>query len=106
MRSILAYLSSNYFFLLNKVSSFFWYFEVCVRYTGSRKTFRFAMNLSHLLRSSSIFSERDTYVHVRYAVGRPSVCRLSVTLVLPTPLPVEVFGIFFSPYDTTGTLVF
>ena len=41
-----------------------------------------------------------------YAIGRPSVCRLSsVTLVHPTQ-PVEVFGNFFSPYDSSGTLVF
>ena len=34
-----------------------------------------------------------------------SVCRLSVTLVRPTQ-PVEIFGIFFSPYDSSGTLLF
>ena len=34
-----------------------------------------------------------------------SVCRLSVTLVRPTQ-PVEIFGNFFSPYDSQGTLVF
>ena len=33
------------------------------------------------------------------------VCRLSVTLVRPTQ-PVEIFGNFLSPYDSTGTLVF
>ena len=40
-----------------------------------------------------------------YAMGRPSVCRLSVTLVRPTQL-VDVFSNFFSPYARTGTLVF
>ena len=45
----------------------------------------------------AVFSERDTYVHVRYmlsAVRLSSVCRLSVTLVRPTQ-PVEIFGNFF-----------
>ena len=45
-----------------------------------------------------IFSERGTYVHVRYmlsAVRLSVVSRLSsVTLVHPTQ-PVEIFGIFF-----------
>jgi len=37
---------------------------------------------------------------------RLSVCRLSsVTLVHPTQL-VEIFGNFFSPYDSPGSLVF
>jgi len=50
----------------------------------------------------AVFSERDTYVHVRYmlsavrlsSVCRLSVCRLSVTLVRPTQ-PVDIFGNFF-----------
>ena len=33
-----------------------------------------------------------------------SVCRLSVTLVHPTQA-VELFGNFFSPYDSPGTLL-
>ena len=44
-----------------------------------------------------VFSERDTYVHVRYmlsAVRLSSVCCLSVTLVHPTQA-VELFGNFF-----------
>jgi len=47
--------------------------------------------------SAPIFSERDTYVHVRYmlsAVRLSSVCLSSVMLVHPTQ-PVEVFGNFF-----------
>jgi len=54
-----------------------------------------------------LFSERDTFVHVRYmpSAVRLSVVCLSVTLVHPTQ-PVEVFGIFFSSYDSSGTLVF
>jgi len=36
---------------------------------------------------------------------RPSVCRLSVMLVHPTQA-VEILGNFFSPYDSSGTLVF
>ena len=55
-----------------------------------------------------IFSERDTYVHVRYmlsAVRLSVVCLSSVTLVHPTQ-PVEIFRNFFSPYASTGTLVF
>ena len=69
-------------------------------------------------RKGSVFiapfiSERDTYVHVRYmlsAVRLSSVCclsvvcRLSVTLVHPTQA-VELFGNFFSPYDSPGTLL-
>jgi len=40
----------------------------------------------------AVFSERDTYVHVRYML---SAVRLSsVTLVHPTQ-PVEIFGNFF-----------
>ena len=52
--------------------------------------------------SAAVFSERDTYVHVRYmlsavrlsSVCLSVVCRLSVTLVRPTQ-PVEIFGNFF-----------
>ena len=33
------------------------------------------------------------------------VCLLSVTLVYPTQA-VELFGNFFSPYDSSGTLLF
>ena len=42
-----------------------------------------------------------------YAIGRPSLCRLSVsvTLVHPTQA-VELIGNFFSPYDSPGTLLF
>ena len=39
------------------------------------------------------------------AIAIPSVCLLSVTLVHPTQA-VELFGNFFSPYDSPGTLVF
>ena len=56
----------------------------------------------------SLFSERDTYVHVRYMlspVRLSSVCHLSVALVHPTQ-PVEIFRNFFSQHDSTGTLVF
>ena len=57
----------------------------------------------------SIFSGRElafTFANCR----RNSVCRLSsvclsMTLVRPTQ-PVEIFGNFFSPYDSSGTLVF
>ena len=38
------------------------------------------------------------------AVRLSSVCRLSVTLVHPTQA-VEIFRNFFSPYDSSGTLV-
>jgi len=43
-----------------------------------------------------VFSERDTYVHVRYMLSavRLSVVCLSVTLVRPTQ-PVEIFSNFF-----------
>ena len=40
-----------------------------------------------------------------YAIADPSVCRLSVTLVRPTQ-PIEIFGNFFLPYHSPGTLVF
>ena len=52
-----------------------------------------------------IFSERTT-LRSLYAISRPSVvCHLSVTLVHPTQA-VELFGNFFSPYDSPGTLLF
>ena len=46
--------------------------------------------------------------YVRYmlsAVRLSVVCLLSVTLVHPTQA-VELFGNFFSPYDSPGTLLF
>ena len=54
-----------------------------------------------------IFSKRE---RIRYVCYMPSQIRLSsvclsVTLVRPTQ-PVEIFGNFFSPYDSPGTLVF
>ena len=56
-----------------------------------------------MLTESLVFSERDTYVHVRYML---SAVRLSsVTLVHPTQA-VELIGNFFSPYDSPGTLLF
>ena len=39
-----------------------------------------------------------------YAIAHPSVVCLSVTLVHTTQ-PVELFGNFFSPYDSPGTLM-
>jgi len=40
------------------------------------------------------------YVHVRYAVARPSVvCLSSVTFVCPTQ-PAEIFGNVSTPFDT------
>jgi len=55
------------------------------------------------------FSERTT-LRSLYAIGRPSVVCLSVvclsvTLVHPTQA-VELYGNFFSPYDSPGTLLF
>ena len=50
------------------------------------------------------FSEHTT-LRSLYAIGRPSVCLLSVTLVHPTQA-VELFCNFFSPYDSSGTLRF
>ena len=52
----------------------------------------------------AVFSERTT-LRSLYAIGRPSVVCLSVTLVHPTQA-VELFGNFFSPYDIPGTLLF
>ena len=51
-----------------------------------------------------LFSERTT-LRSLYAIGRPSVVCLSVTLVHTTQA-VELFGNFFSPYDSPGTLLF
>ena len=57
-----------------------------------------------------VFSERTT-LRSLYAISRPSVvcclsvCCLSVMLVHPTQA-VELFGNFFSPYDSSGTLLF
>ena len=42
---------------------------------------------------------------VRLSVCLSVVCLLSVTLVHPTQA-VEIFGNFFSPYDSSGTLLF
>jgi len=53
----------------------------------------------------SVFSERTT-LRSLYAISRPSVvCLLSVMLVHPTQA-VELFCNFFSPYDSSGTLLF
>ena len=52
-----------------------------------------------------LFSKRQRItLRLLYAIGRPSVL-LSVTLVHPTQA-VELFGNFFSPYDSSGTLLF
>ena len=55
----------------------------------------------------TLFSKRQRItLRLLNAIAIPSVvCRLSVTLVRPTQ-PVEIFGNFFSPYDSPGTLVF
>ena len=53
-----------------------------------------------------VFSKRERYVcYMLSQIRLSSVCRLSVTLVHPTQA-VEIFGNFFSPYDSPGTLVF
>ena len=64
-----------------------------------------------------LFSQRQRItLRLLYAIAIPSVvclsvCRLSVcrllyvTLVHPTQV-VELFGNFFSPYDSSGTLLF
>ena len=59
---------------------------------------------------TSFFSKRQRItLRLLYAIGRPSVCLsvclLSVTLVHPTQA-VKLFGNFFSPYDSSGTLLF
>ena len=112
--AVLAYLSSN---LLNEVGlSLFRYFEVGLRVCDIVvNKFTFAISspeeflcINIVMPSRSVVSERGTYVHVRYmlsAVRLSVVCLSSVTLVHPTQ-PVELFGNFFSPYASTGTLVF
>ena len=53
-----------------------------------------------------IFSKRQRItLRLLYAIGSPSVVCLSVTLLHPTQA-VELFGNFFSPYDSPGTLLF
>ena len=54
-----------------------------------------------------IISKRQRItLRLLYAIAIPSVvCLSSVTLVHPTQA-VELFGNFFSPYDSPGTLVF
>ena len=58
-----------------------------------------------------VFSKRQRItLRLLYAMSRPSVCLsvvclLSVTLVHPTQA-VELFGYFFSPYDSSETLLF
>ena len=54
-----------------------------------------------------VFSERQLR-YVRYMLSQfrvSVVCLSSVTLVRPTQ-PVKIFRNFFSPYDSTGILVF
>ena len=78
------------------------YVWLCVRLTLCKRVYMYVclcvtLCLAIFTLRSVIFSERDTYVHVRYmlsAVRRSSVCLSSVTLVHPTQ-PVEVFGNFF-----------
>jgi len=78
------------------------------KYTGFQDL-RWNIPMSSLvILAAIVFSERELtftfaicYRHSVYL----SVCRLSVTLVHPTQ-PVEIFRNFFSPYDSTGTLVF
>jgi len=66
----------------------------------SRRTNKYPNPKSMLL----IFLANVNYV--TFAIcHRPSVGRLSVTLVHPTQ-PVEIFSNFFSKYDSPGTLVF
>ena len=61
--------------------------------------------------SHRIFSKRERItLRLLMAIAIPSVCRLSVcllsvTLVHPTQA-VELFGNFFTPYDSPGTLLF
>ena len=54
---------------------------------------------------TSFFREMSTTLRSLYAIAIPSVVCLSVTLVHPTQ-PVEIFGNFFSLYDSPGTQYF
>jgi len=54
---------------------------------------------------SSFLANVNSRSRSLYAISRPSVVCLSVTLVHPTQA-VELFGNFFSPYDSSGTLLF
>jgi len=55
---------------------------------------------------SSVFSERTT-LRSLYAIGRPSVCCLSVVCDVRAPYSGGwTFRQFFSPYDSSGTLLF
>ena len=67
-----------------------------------------------LLTLSSVCFLANVLHYVRYMLSAVrllsvvcllSVCLLSVTLVHPTQV-VELFGNFFSPYDSPGTLLF
>ena len=52
-----------------------------------------------------LFSKRQRItLRLLYAIAIPSVVCLSVTLVHPTEA-VELFGNFFSPYDSPVTLL-
>jgi len=53
-----------------------------------------------------VFSERDT-LRSLYAIADPSVCLSSVVCDVGAPYQaVELFGNFFSLYDSPGSLVF
>ena len=63
-------------------------------------SYRVALSMHHLL--------ANVLRYVRYmlsSVRLSVVCLLSVTLVHPTQA-VELFGNYFSPYDSSGTLLF
>ena len=65
-----------------------------------------SVRVSVTVRVSLVFSGRElTFTFAMLSAVRLSVVCLSVTLVHPTQ-PDEVFGNIFSPYDSSGTLVF
>jgi len=89
--------------------------EVCIHQIGWTHTMVCHDASTRNIILAIIISKRQRItLRLLYAMSRPSVCLsvcclsvvcLSVTLVHPTQA-VELFGNFFSPYDSPGTLLF
>ena len=55
-----------------------------------------AISCNESMNHTTLFSERERSL---YVIGRPSLCRLSVTFVRPTQV-IEIFGDVFTTFGT------